>query len=112
MAIARRVHAVHNGAHLNYPNTTVAHGDGEPGRNWDIAIPIDLRTCDATCHTSKAPFNTVATSGTWKTKAARLPCGGCHDSDAAQAHFKAMTWDPTPANPYSGDEGEACQACH
>jgi hypothetical protein len=112
VAIARRVHAVHNGAHLNYPNTTVSHADGEAGRNWDIAMPTDLRTCDATCHPSTAPFNTTAVSGSWLTKAARLPCGGCHDSDPAQAHFKAMTWDPTPSDPYSGDEFEACQACH
>ncbi len=110
--IARRVHAVHNGAHLNYPNATVSHADGEAGRNWGIAMPLDIRTCDATCHSATAPFNSVATSGSWKTKAARLPCGGCHDSDATQAHMKAMTWDPTPSDPYSGDENEACQACH
>jgi hypothetical protein len=37
---------------------------------------------------------------------------GCHDSDAAKAHMKLQTWDPTPTDPWSGDEEESCQACH
>lgn len=109
--IARRVHAVHNGSHLAHPNTTVGHADTEPGRNWDINFPQDVRNCEA-CHTATAPSGTTSTSGSWKTKAARIPCSGCHDTDAAKAHFKSMTFDPTPADPYSGDEAEACQTCH
>jgi hypothetical protein len=109
VAISRRVHAVHRGAHLTYPNTTVAHPDEPAGRNWDIEFPQDIRTCDSTCHVSTGPN---ATSGTWKTKPARVPCGGCHDSDANHAHFKAMTYDPTPNAPYSGDEEESCSNCH
>jgi hypothetical protein len=103
--ISLRTHAVHAGAILHYPNQTVSHEDGTVGRNWDIGYPTDLRTCDANCHGA-------STSGTWKTKPARLPCMGCHDSDAAQAHFRENTFDPTPAAPFSGDEREACATCH
>jgi hypothetical protein len=105
--ISKRVHAVHVGSSLNYPLTTVAYSNGDPikGRNWDITLPQDARYCDQTCHTDKS-------SGTWATKPSRMPCWGCHDSDAAQAHFKIMTYDPTPANPWSGDEEESCAACH
>ena len=46
------------------------------------------------------------------TNAARLPCKGCHDADSTETHMKLMTWDPTPTNPWSGDEEESCQACH
>ncbi len=104
-AISRRVHAVHNGANLTYPLVTVGHSDGVPGRNWAIAMPQDVRTCDKTCHGAD-------TSGTWMTKASRQPCYGCHDTDAAQSHMKLMTYDPTPANPFSGDEEESCTVCH
>ena len=94
--IMRRVHGVHAGATLNFPLLTVgyANGDPMPGRNWDITFPEDLRNCEV-CHTK------ATTSGTWKTKPARLPCGGCHDSEAATAHMSVMTVDPTPANPAS-----------
>jgi hypothetical protein len=103
--ISKRTHAVHFGSSLNYPNTTVAHEDTVPGRNWDITYPQDVRFCES-CH----PADT--SSGTWATKAGRLACGGCHDSDAATAHMDTMTWDPTPENPWSGDEDESCGACH
>jgi predicted CXXCH cytochrome family protein len=102
--ISKRVHAVHNGANLTYPVTTVGHDDVVPGRFWDIEFPQDVRNCEA-CHNEK-------TSGSWKTKAARLPCWGCHDSDAARAHMKIQTFDPTPNDPWSGDEEESCQTCH
>ncbi|MBK6684773.1 MAG: OmcA/MtrC family decaheme c-type cytochrome [Deltaproteobacteria bacterium] len=106
-SIVRRVHAVHFGNTLNYPLTTVGYsgGDPVPGRNWDIAFPMDVRNCQS-CH----PDGT--TSGTWETKAARLPCGGCHDSDAATAHMSINTYDLTPADPFSGDEQESCRTCH
>jgi hypothetical protein len=102
--ISRRTHAVHNGSNLNYPLTTVAHEESVNGRNWDITFPQDIRHCEA-CHSS-------ATSGTWATNAARTPCSGCHDSIEATAHMDIMTWDPTPLDPFSGDEDESCQACH
>lgn len=105
--ISRRVHGVHFGSSLNYPLQTVDYGNGDPvsGRNWRITLPMDVRYCDESCHTAD-------TSGTWLTKPSRLPCSGCHDSDAAAAHMKLMTWDLTPADPWSGDEEESCKACH
>ncbi len=103
--ISRRVHAVPNGADLTYPNATVGHADDPAGRNWDIEFPQDVRFCES-CH----PDGT--TSGSWKTKPARIPCSGCHDDDAAQGHMSSMTYDPTPNEPWSGDEREACATCH
>jgi hypothetical protein len=102
--INKRVHAVHYGSSLNYPNTTVMYNDPHHGRNWDITFPQDVRHCEA-CHTD-------ATSGSWMTNAARLPCSGCHDSMDVQAHMLLQTWDPTPDDPWSGDEMESCQTCH
>lgn len=105
--ISKRVHAVHFGSKLNYPLTTVAYANGDPvkGRNWNITFPQDVRNCE-TCH----PIGT--TSEAWKTKVSRLPCAGCHDSDAARAHMKVQTLDPTPADPWNGDEVESCTVCH
>lgn len=105
--ISRRVHGVHFGSSLNFPLQTVDYINGDPvvGRNWNITFPMDVRYCDASCHTTE-------TSGTWKTNASRLPCSGCHDSDASMAHMRLMTWDLTPADPWSGDEEESCMACH
>lgn len=105
--ISRRVHAVHFGSQLGYPLATVGYANGDPiaGRNWDITYPQDVRGCE-TCHTEDG------SSGTWATGAARLPCMGCHDSDAAAAHLKVQTFDPTPLDPWSGDEEESCRTCH
>jgi hypothetical protein len=103
--IARRIHAVHNGENLNYPLTTVGHADEYPQRAWGILYPQDIRNCQ-TCHVAKT------TSGTWITNANRIACGGCHDADDATAHIKIMTYDPTPTDPYSGDEVQACTVCH
>jgi hypothetical protein len=105
-ALSNRVHAVHNGVNLNYPTITVAHEETSAfGRNWRITYPMDVRNCES-CHPA------ATTSGTWKTNANRLACGGCHDSDAATAHIKLQTVDPTPLAPWSGDEKESCQSCH
>ena len=103
--ISRRVHAVHMGSGLNYPQATVGHADEPVGRNWQINFPQDIRNCE-TCHEDGT------SSGTWATEPARIPCSGCHDSDAATAHMNIQTFDPTPADPYSGDEQESCKACH
>ncbi len=103
--ISQRVHAVHHGSALYYPNSTVGHADGIPGRNWDIEYPMDIRNCES-CH------NDGTTSGSWETNPSRIPCMGCHDSEAAQAHFALNTVDPTPNAPWSGDEQESCAACH
>jgi decaheme cytochrome c component MtrC/MtrF-like protein len=104
--ISKRVHSVHNGAALNYPTLTVDHEDTtSASRNWNITYPMDVRNCES-CHPKDA------TSGTWKTNPNRLACMGCHDSDAATAHMKIQVYDPTPSAPWSGDEAEACAACH
>jgi hypothetical protein len=98
---------VHFGSSLNYPLGTVDYSNGDPvtGRNWDITFPQDVRNCE-TCHPDGD------SSGTWMTEPSRLPCMGCHDADAAVTHMKLNTWDPTPADPWSGDEQESCKACH
>jgi predicted CXXCH cytochrome family protein len=103
--ISKRVHAVHYGAQLNYPVITVDHADEPANRFWDIEFPQDIRNCE-TCH------STETSSGTWATKAARIPCMGCHDDDAAVSHMKSMVYDPTPADLWNGDEQEACMTCH
>jgi hypothetical protein len=104
--ISKRVHAVHFGSSLNFPNTTVNYNaDPMTGRSWDITYPQDVRHCES-CHPSDT------SSGTWATEPARLPCSGCHDSEAATAHMSLETWDPTPENPFSGDEEESCKVCH
>ena len=104
--ISKRVHAVHFGSSLNFPNTTVGYrADPMTGRSWDITYPQDVRHCES-CHPSDT------SSGTWATKPSRLSCGGCHDSEAATAHLDLQTWDPTPEDPFSGDEEESCQVCH
>ncbi len=104
--ISKRVHAVHNGSNLTYPTITVAHEETAAfGRNWRITYPMNIRTCDS-CH----PAST--TSGSWQTNPNRVACMGCHDSDAATAHMKISTYDPTPLAPWSGDEQESCKACH
>ncbi len=105
--ISRRVHAIHFGASLNFPLSTVdySNGDSVPGRNWNITFPQDVRNCE-TCHTPNT------TSGTWATRPQRLACSGCHDSDAAMSHMRVATFDPTPTDPWSGDEQESCATCH
>ncbi len=102
--IAKRVHAVHMGANLNYPTLTVDHEESVVGRDWQITYPMDTRNCES-CHSA-------ATSGSWKTNPNRLACMGCHDSDQATAHMQVQVVDPTPSAPWSGDEKESCAACH
>jgi predicted CXXCH cytochrome family protein len=101
--ISKRVHAVHYGSELNYPNLTVSYNTHD-GRNWDITFPQNILNCES-CHPATS-------SGTYLTNATRLPCMGCHDSDSATAHFKLQTYDPTPSDPWSGDEQESCNTCH
>ena len=103
--IGKRVHAIHNGANLNYPVITVDHEESVWGRNWQITYPQSVRNCES-CHPA------TATSGTWATNPNRIACMGCHDSDAATAHMQVQVYDPTPIAPWSGDEQEACAACH
>ncbi len=105
-AISKRVHAVHNGAALNYPLETVGHEETfAMERDWRISFPMDVRNCES-CHP------TGTTSGTWATNPSRLACGGCHDSDWATGHMNDRTSDPTPLAPWGGDESESCMSCH
>jgi OmcA/MtrC family decaheme c-type cytochrome len=105
-ALSNRVHAVHNGSNLNYPTLTVNHEETAAfGRNWNITYPMNILDCES-CHAKDT------TSGSWITNPNRLACSGCHDSDAASAHMKLNTFDPTPLAPFSGDEIESCKTCH
>jgi hypothetical protein len=98
--ISRRVHGVHFGHYLNKPEEISGAGDAE---EWaGIIFPQDVRNC-VKCH---------ATSDHWTEHPNRLACLACHDSDTAIAHATLMTLDPTPAEPYSGDEQETCVFCH
>lgn len=104
-AISKRIHSVHYGSSLTYPVDTVGHDDDPAGRYWNITFPQDVRYCEA-CHTEDG------TSGSWATNSNRLACGGCHDDDDVSAHMNINTWDPTPSDPWSGDEEESCNTCH
>ena len=102
----QRVHAIHYGADLTYPIQTVWYNrDPVAGRNWEINFPQDVLYCEA-CHSE------TGTSGSWMDSPSTLPCKGCHDGDAAQTHYRLMTYDPTPDSPYNGDEQESCEVCH
>jgi hypothetical protein len=95
--LARRVHGVHNGADLDKPEEIHPRYDYS-----HVEFPQDVRNC-TTCH---------AETNTWTEKPSRLVCLACHDSDSTIAHGTLMTIDPTPEDPYSGDEMESCLACH
>ncbi|MBI2858683.1 MAG: hypothetical protein HYX90_06370 [Chloroflexi bacterium] len=97
--LARRVHGVHYGRYVSKPT--------EIHRTFDfseVIFPQDVRNCTK-CHDPKG-------STAWKENPSRLACNACHDSVAAIAHTSQMTTDPTPADPWSGDEVESCKACH
>lgn len=97
--LSRRVHGVHYGNYVNKPFEIHAR-DGEHFQH--IIFPMDIRNCTK-CHSE---------STTWTEKPNRLACLACHDSDTTIVHAKLMTWDPTPAEPFSGDEAETCTVCH
>lgn len=95
--ISRRAHGVHFGHYVDYPKQI--HGSYDYS---GVIFPQDVRNC-VKCH-SETP--------SWKEKPTRLACLACHDSDAAVAHGGLMTADPTPADPWNGDEKESCGTCH
>ncbi|MBI2890281.1 MAG: cytochrome c3 family protein [Nitrospirae bacterium] len=97
--IVARVHGVHRGAYLDHPEWVYA---GDPNAFNGIIFPQDIRNCTK-CH---------AETNSWNENPGRLQCMSCHDSDAAIAHGAAMTVDPTPEDPYGGDEKESCKTCH
>jgi hypothetical protein len=96
--IARRVHGVHFGKYLAHSNEIYANEDYFK----DVIFPQDVRNCTK-CH---------ADNPKWKEEPGRVPCLACHDSDEAKFHGKLMTYDPTPDDPYGGDEVETCTICH
>jgi Outer membrane cytochrome MtrC/MtrF-like, domains II/IV len=99
--LSRRVHGVHFGNYLDKPEEIHGVADAE-AHFGHIVFPMDIRNCTK-CH-SESP--------TWTEKPSRLACLACHDSDAATVHANLMTYDPTPADPWSGDEWESCIVCH
>ncbi|MDH5561217.1 MAG: OmcA/MtrC family decaheme c-type cytochrome, partial [Deltaproteobacteria bacterium] len=105
--LSRRVHSIHFGSGLNYPKETVGYSSY---MGWaEITLPQDVRNCE-TCHDDRVSGATASTA--WMDNPNRVACMSCHDSDSAQQHAAAMTIDPTPTMPFSGDELESCKSCH
>ena len=96
--IVRRVHGAHYGKYLHKGNENGGGGLSE------IIFPQDVRNCTK-CHSD--PKNV-----TWNTKPSRLACLACHDATDMTTHASLMTYDPTPADPWNGDEVETCGICH
>jgi len=97
--LARRVHGVHFGAYLDHPEEIYA---GNPNIFNEVIFPQDVRNCTK-CHDDN-PM--------WKEEPSRLACNACHDSAKARAHTTMATIDPTPKDPFGGDETETCTVCH
>ncbi len=95
--LSRRVHGVHFGKYVSKPKEIHASVDYS-----DVIFPQDVRNCTK-CHSE---------SSTWNDKASRLACLACHDTDSAISHAAINTYDPTPQDPWSGDEQETCTVCH
>ncbi len=95
--LSRRVHGIHYGKYTAKPNEITS--------NSAFAYTMftqDVRNCTK-CHSQ---------STSWNEKPSHLACFSCHDDDMAQTHGKLMTYDPTPQDPWSGDEVETCIICH
>ena len=99
--LSRRIHGVHFGRYLDYPEQIYA---GNPDLFKGAIFPQDVRNCTK-CHDPKG-------SPAWKENASRLACTGCHDSTLSVGHSKAMTIYSTPADPWSADRVETCNICH
>lgn len=101
--IVKKVHGVHFGRYLNDPADLVPTIFGEPGDMFaEVIFPQDVRNCTK-CH---------AGSTSWAENPSRLACLACHDSIRAELHASHETLDPTPQDPWSGDEVEMCRECH
>lgn len=94
---SRRIHGTHYGRYLERPDEVHASGYAE-----SIIFPQDVRNCQK-CHSD---------SMSYQEEPERMACLGCHDSDVAIAHATLNTLDPTPADPWNGDETETCVGCH
>lgn len=99
--LVRRVHGLHYGHYLNFPEEIYA---GNPNAFNEVIFPQDIRNCTK-CHDPKA-------STAWKEEPSRMACLACHDSAKAKTHARFNTQDPTPDDPYGGDELETCTICH
>lgn len=95
--IVRRLHGVHYGHYLDKPEEV--HGSYDYS---GVIFPQDIRNCTK-CHSEVDE---------WSERASRLACLACHDSDSTIAHGTLMTVDPTPEDPWNGDEMESCNTCH
>lgn len=99
--LSRRVHGVHFGKYLNFPEEIYA---GNPNQFTDAIFPQDVRNC-VKCHSGD-------TTGTWKTEPSRLACMSCHDSKSANAHAMLQTLNRTPDDEWSEGKVETCGLCH
>ncbi|MHB8872271.1 MAG: multiheme c-type cytochrome [Myxococcaceae bacterium] len=97
--LSRRVHGVHYGRYVTKPLEIHATYGAEYA---ELIFPQDIRNCTK-CH---------AETDSWKKNPSRLACNSCHDRSSAILHAALNTLDPTPAEPFSGDEEESCLACH
>ncbi len=100
MPIVRRVHGVHRGAYLDHPEEIYANATKDTFGH--IIFPQDIRNCTK-CHAEK---------DTWKQNPSRMACLACHDSDAAKAHGRLMTYIADPSDPYGPKAQESCEVCH
>ncbi len=98
--IVKRVHAIHYGKYLDKPEDI--HGAEDAEHFAGIIFPQDVRNC-VKCHSE---------SDNWTEDPSRLACLACHDTDSAQTHAALQTVDPTPTEPWNGDEVETCNVCH
>ena len=98
--LARRIHGVHFGHYLHKPEEI--HGQNDAEHFGGIIFPQDVRNCTK-CHDDN-PM--------WTQEPSRIACLACHDSNEAIFHGTLMTFDPTPDDPFGGDEVETCIVCH
>lgn len=98
--LSRRIHGVHYAHYLEHSEEIYANATPETF-SW-IIFPQDVRNCTK-CH---------AGNDTWKQYPSRVACLACHDSDAAKAHGKVMTYMPDPTDPYGPTAEESCEVCH
>ena len=105
--LQRFVHKVHMGKNLPSViagGTFVINGVHDYS---DLTFPQPISNCKV-CHVEAA----TSDGANWKNNPTRRACGACHDSEAALTHLLLNTYDPTPADAYSGDESETCSLCH
>jgi hypothetical protein len=98
--IVRRVHGVHFAHYLEHSEEIYANATKQTF--GEIIFPQDVRNCTK-CH---------AQTDAWKQEPSRLACLACHDSDAAKAHGRLMTYIPDVNDPYGPTAVESCIVCH